>query len=198
MQTVKRIVELLTSPSVLIIISIAILAIGKFFFNIRNGRCLDILKNHLNCFRKADGRIFKIAIVLYFGIPMLMAIALAMIQKIDDDAINIITIIISILTSMFFTVLALVLDIKAKIKENTCYSASDAKIISDVLKDTYYSIMFEILVSIMLLIFCFLDLFASKFTVLESVIVYYMTLIVLANLFIVLKRIFKVLEQMMK
>ena len=65
------------------------------------------------------------------------------------------------------------------------------------LKDTYYSIMFEILASIILLIFCFIDLFASKFNVIESVIVYYMTLVILANLFIVLKKIYKVLEKMM-
>ena len=57
--------------------------------------------------------------------------------------------------------------------------------------------MFEILASIILLIFCFIDLFASKFNVIESVIVYYMTLVILANLFIVLKKIYKVLEKMM-
>ena len=197
MQTLREAVEFLISPSMLIIISISAFVIGRFFFKISNGKCIDIVKNHLNCFRKAGGKLSVISIILYFGVPLLLAVAMAMIHKINNDVINIITIIVYILTSMFFTVLAFALDIKAKTSESSSYCASDAKIISDVLKDTYYSIMFEILASIILLIFCFIDLFASKFNVIESVIVYYMTLVILANLFIVLKKIYKVLEKMM-
>lgn len=198
MQIIKKIIEMFVNPSILLAVSFVIIAIGKFFFKMENAKCLGIIKNHLRCFRKSSGKLSTISIVLYFGVPMLLALALAIINKINDSAINIITIIISILTSMFFTLLTLVLDIKAKTKVDTSYSASDAKIISDVLKETYYSIMFEILVSIILLIFCFLDLFASNFSFIESIVIYYMTLIVLVNLFIILKRIFRVLEQMMK
>ncbi len=198
MQIIKRIVEVFTNPSVLLVISLVCIGIGKFFFKIQNAKCIDIVKKHFECFSKDDGKVSKIPIMLYFGVPMLLAVALAMVQVINSDAINIITIIISILTSMFFTLLTLVLDMRAKTRENKNYTASEAKIIIDVLKETYYSIMFEILVSVLLLIFCFLDLFASNFSFIESIIIYYMTLIVLTNLFIILKRIFKVIEQEMK
>lgn len=198
MQKLKQIMEIFTNPSALIIIAMLFIGIGKFFFKFDNARFTDIIRKHLECFGKADQKLSKISTLLYFGVPMIIAIALAMVQKIDSNGINIITIIISILTSMFFTLLTLVLDMKAKARGNKEYCATDAKIISNILKETYYSIMFEILVSVLLLIFCFMDLFASNFSFIESVIIYYMTLVVLTNLFIILKRIFKVIEFEMK
>ena len=91
MQTLREAVEFLISPSMLIIISISAFLIGRFFFKISNGKCIDIVKNHLNCFRKAGGKLSVISIILYFGVPLLLAVAMAMIHKINNDVINIIT-----------------------------------------------------------------------------------------------------------
>lgn len=108
---------------------------------------------------------------MYFGVPLLLAVAVSKIKTIDDGAINIITIIVSILTSMFFTLLTLTIDMREKVKNNKTYTASEAAISTQLLKETYYSVMFEILVSVVILIMCFVNIFAGNFSKLGSLII---------------------------
>lgn len=70
--------------------------------------------------------------------------------------------------------------------------------LDNILIETYYTIMFEILVSVVLLIFCFLELFAGEYSVVSSCIIYYMTFIILINMFMVLKKIFSTIEKQIK
>lgn len=199
METIKTIVGKVVNPSFLIIFSFVIILIGRFFFKVRYTECIDILKGHFQCMkRKKDGKLSKVAIIIYYIVPFIIACALALVRVIDNDVINVITVIISILTAMLFTVLTLILDLKAKVNGNPQYNANDAKLIKNVLRETYYSIMFELFISVILLIFCFVDLFSKSFSVIESIILYYMTLVVFVNLLIILKSIFKVIENEMK
>lgn len=190
----KNIFKVIISPQSILIVSLLILFVGRYIFKIRYINCFDLLAEHIKCFRNAKGKISYLTIALYFGIPLLIAIALVKIKCIDNDSINIITIIISILTSMFFTLLTLTIDMRHKIKENINYDANRAVISKKLLKETYYSIMFEILISIIVLIFCFLNMFTAKFTHLGSLIIYYLTFIILFNLFMILKRTFKIIQ----
>lgn len=139
-----------------------------------------------------------VAITVYFGIPLLLDVGILQIREIDDSAINIITIIISILTSMFFTLLTLILDMRERVKGNPRYNAADAAISSKILREMYYAIMFEVLVSTVILVLCFIELFAQKFTKIESFVIYYLTFVMLINLFMILKRIFKVIDKDLK
>ena len=99
---------------------------------------------------------------------------------------------------MFFTLLTLVIDMRTKVKSDQSFNASDTKVMKKVLKETYYSLMFEITVSIFLLIACFISLFSESFSRLMSILIYYMTLVVLFNMFSILRRVFRVIEQSMK
>lgn len=195
---IKEMIKFVFSPTIVLSITLALLLIGRYVFRLRYINCFDIIKEHVRCFKRSDGKISFIAIILYFGTPLLLAISILRIRVIDDSAINIITIIISVLTSMFFTLLTLILDMREKVKGNSSYNASDAAISSRILKETYYSIMFEILISIIILILCFVELFAQKFTKLESFVIYYLTFVMLINLFMILKRIFKVIDRDLK
>ena len=123
-----------------------------------------------------------------------MAMALVQIRCIDDPVINIVTVIISILTSMFFTILTLTLDMRKRIKSDEKYNANEASISSKLLKEIYYSIMFEILVSVVILIACFIELFAKMYSFWGSIVIYYLVFVLLMNLFMVLKRIFRVIR----
>ena len=53
---------------------------------------------------------------------------------------------------MLFTMLTMVIDMNGKIKENPDYYSKEAEISKKALSETYYTIMFEILVSIVLLL----------------------------------------------
>ena len=58
--------------------------------------------------------------------------------------------------------------------------------------------MYEILNSIIILIMCFIDIFSGKYFWLSSLVIYYLTFTLVMNLFMVLKRIFKVIDEDMK
>ncbi|MDO4468393.1 MAG: hypothetical protein Q4C84_00965 [Bacillota bacterium] len=194
-ENILKLLKILLRPSNILMFTLVLLLIGRYIFKLRYINCFDLIRMHILCFKKTDGKISKIAIILYFGIPLLLAVAVMQIRIIDDSAINIITIIISILTSMFFTLLTLILDMREKVKGNMQYDASEAAISTKILKETYYSIMFEILISIVILILCFIELFAKTFNRIESFVIYYLTFVMIINLFMILKRIFRVIER---
>lgn len=198
MAEIKEIVKIIFSPMAVLSMTLVVLLIGRYIFKLRYINCFDIIKEHFNCFRKVNGKMSYVAIVVYFGIPLLLDVGILQIREIDDSAINIITIIISILTSMFFTLLTLILDMRERVKSNPRYNAADAAISSKILREMYYAIMFEVLISTVILVLCFIELFAQKFTKIESFVIYYLTFVMLINLFMILKRIFKVIDKDLK
>lgn len=102
-ENILKLLKILLSPANVLALALILLLIGRYVFKLTYINCFDLIKMHILCLKKADGRISKVAIISYFGIPLLLAVAVIQIRIIDDSAINIITIIISILTSMFFT-----------------------------------------------------------------------------------------------
>lgn len=189
-----NVLEKCVSPYGLLGISVILLLLGRIVFKRKYLNCFDIIKKHLECFKKSNGRYSKVSLLLYYGVPFLLALSLVQIKKLDNDIVNILTIIISILTSMLFTLLTLILDMRKRIKTDTEYNANEADISTKLLKETYYSMMFEILISIIILIMCFVELFSKTYKVWSSVVIYYLTFVLLMNLFIVLKRVFNVID----
>lgn len=194
LEKVKNIIEICVSPYGLLCISIMLLMVGRFVFKRKYLNCLDILKKHLECFRKSNGKYSRVSIVLYYVVPFLLSLSLVQIKVLDDSIVNILTIIISILTSMLFTLLTLILDMRKRIKTDDDYNANEADISAKLLKETYYSMMFEILVCIVILIMCFIELFSEEYTMWASIVIYYLTFVLLMNLFMVLKRVFNVID----
>lgn len=194
----KKIIEFIPTPYGLMIVSLIFLVVGRLFFRKTYLDCTVIIRKHLECFKNVHGKYSIVSIILYFGVPYFMAALLVQIRGIDGDVINIVTIIISILTSMLFTMLTLILDMRKSILFDEKYDANNASTSAKLLKETYYSIMFEILVSIIILIMCFIEIFSKKYSFLSSVIIYYLTFVLLTNLFMILKRIFNVIDNDIK
>lgn len=177
---------------------ILILIISKFGIGLHYISVTDIIKNHLNCFRNNKNQILIVPTINYMVLPFFMGIATTTIKKINGEAINIITIIVSILTAMLFTLLTMVIDMKAKIKQNPQYFSKEADISQKALLETYYTIMFEILISIILLLFCFFYCFSRKYGYIQSFLIYSLTYMLVINLLMIIKRIFRVIDTDMK
>lgn len=175
-----------------------IVIISKFGIGLDYISVMDIIKNHLNCFRNKKGKILLIPVINYVVLPFFMGAATTSIKEIDDESINIITIIISILTAMLFTLLTMIIDMKAKIKENPNYYSTEANVSHKSLIETYYTVMFEILISIFLLILCFFNCFSKKYGGIQSFLIYSLTYMLVINLLMIIKRIFKVIDKDMK
>ena len=152
--------HLLEPQNIMWIVIALILIISKFGFKLNYISVVDIIENHLNCFKNSKGKILIVPIVNYMILPFLMGMATTLLEIINNDAINIITVIVSILTAMLFTLLTMVIDMKAKIKQNPEYFSKEAEVSEKALLETYYTIMFEILISIILLLFCFFNCFS--------------------------------------
>ena len=186
--------HILLPQNIIWIIVIVMFLFGKFGLKLEYISIAGIIKNHLQCFRGSDGKLKSIPIINYMIIPFLMGSATTLVKKIDGDTINIITIIISILTAMLFTLLTLVIEMKAKIKKDPSYYSSEAQASKRSLLETYYTVMFEILVSIVLLVLCFFNCFTNCFGYIQSFLIYSLTYLLIINLLMIIKRIFRVID----
>lgn len=194
-----KIIKNITEPQYVMWIFIAIIIIiSKFCIGLNYISVLDIISNHLNCFRNKKGKMLIAPLIDYLVLPFFMGAATAGMKGINDASINIITVIVSILTAMLFTMLTMVIDMNGKIKENPDYYSKEAEISKKALSETYYTIMFEILVSIVLLLLCFFNCFSKKYGYLQSFLIYSLTYLLIINLLMIIKRIFRVIDIDMK
>ncbi len=196
---INKAIEKIEDPKVYIwIIIIILLLISKFFFGINYISTKDIVINHFKCFKGKKGGWLVVPLISYTVIPLLLAVAVTQVAVINEDTINIITIIVSIITAMLFTLLTVVIDMKSKIKGNPKYYSNEAYISNNALIETYYTVMFEILISVILLVFCLFNAFIKGFTVFQSFIIYFLTFTLIINLLMIIKRIFNVIDLDMK
>lgn len=155
----------------------------------------EIVINHMRCFKSKDGSKWLILPILnYTVVPILLGIVAASFKVIDSDIINIITIIVSILTAMLFTMLTTIIDMKAKINNDNTYYRSEYLISKRAIIETYYAIMYEIVISILLLICCLFIVYIGKYKIVFSYVIYSLSFIMLFNLFMIIKRIFKIID----
>lgn len=194
-----NILKLILEPQNIMWIGVfLVLIISKFGFGLNYISVMDVVKNHLNCFRGAKRKLLLVPIINYIVLPFFMGVATTEVQEIDNETINIITIIISILTAMLFTMLAMVIDMKGKIKKDPEYYSTEADISTRALLETYYTIMFEILVSVILLVLCFFNCFTKIYGSIQSFLIYSLTYLFVINLLMIIKRIFRVIDVNMK
>lgn len=194
MQTIK----LISCPYIIIFICCFIVFLGKFLFKIDYMNCFRIINKHTCVFKNTNGKLLILPFIMYNIVPLFIAYSVNKISIINDDMINLITIILSILTAMLFTILVMVIDLKNKIESNNNIKASKLRVMRVLIKETYYTVMFEILICVSLLVLSFIYLFTNNTNALISYIIYSLIFLLIFNLFIVLKRIFKIIEEQLQ
>lgn len=154
-------------------------------FTMKNNNFLDIkmvFKQHFQIFQDAP-----LQKMIFIFVPLLMSVAIVDIQCVDKAIVNNLNIVISIFLSMFFAMLSILSGMEFKREpQNDVYNK--------LLKETFNTIVFEIVFCIILLMFSFTLLFVDNFTSgyllkIISFLVYYLLLAVILNIFIVIKRI---------
>ena len=190
-EIIKQILE----PDILILIGgVCILVVGRLVFKMKYASVSTICLNYISCFKNRNGKYLIIPLVYYFGVPFAIAFVAVKKRRMDSEIINIVTIIVSILTAMLFTLLTMIIEMKSKIQQNANYYSMDAYVSKRSLIQTYYTVMFEILLSIIILILCLFNIFIKAYSYVQSFLVYYLVFLLLTNLFIILKRIYKVID----
>ena len=193
---VNEIKEFFRHPEIIVAVAIIVIyMISKFCLKLGYLSVMDILRHHINCFRDSKSKqIMMIPIFDYLIAPFALGFVAAWMKIIDTDIVNIITVIVSILTSMLFTLLGMIIDMKSKIKDNPNYFSTEAEISKKSLIETYYTVMFEILISVLLLTLCLFNVFTKIFGFIQSFLIYSLTFLLIINLLMIMKRIFRVID----
>lgn len=156
----------------------------------KNNNFMDIRKIVVTHFKTFKGCKFQFASL--FVTPLFFSIMFVMhyeedLKNFDNVSTNINTIIVvmTILLSMFFALLGILCTLTIK-SENSNYS--------NVVKETFNSTLFEILICIVIIILSIILLFVGKncswyINFIVFFIICYFTLIALLNIFVLLKRI---------
>lgn len=195
----NKILKFMLQPDIFtIIVVVLLLVIGRYVFGMKYTSVKTIFSDYITCFQNKDGKLMMVPVFYYFGIPMMASVFIAYKKEIDGNIVNIVTVIVSILTAMLFNTLTVVIEMKSKIRKDPLYYSMDAYLSKKALIQTYYAVMFAILTSIVILIVCLFNVIVKEYSYIQSVILYYLVLLLLINLFMILKKIYKVIDTDMK
>ncbi len=192
LQKVVPIIQQITKePSIILLFILFVLFIVSKCTKITYFDISKIFKGYYSSF---NSKFFVIAKMFFM---VLLSIIACKYSILDDDTINIITIIISVLTGMFFELITFLPDSKNKFKESKKLSANESKIRLMLIIETYRIIMFEIFLCILILLLCFMAIFSNKYSICNSFIVYFLVFVMISNMFIVLSRIFNIIDEIL-
>lgn len=187
------IVEKLSISSILLWISV-ILTITALLQ--KNSNFLDVRSIIIAHFEVFSGS--PLQCVVIFGVPFLIAIVALNRQLLSRDIVDTLNVVLSILISMFFAMLSILSALNPKTisaeRKNDVIAASKVDEYNLLLKETFNAIMFECILCILVLATSFALLFINSFSVswqltLTSGVVYYLSLVIIFNIFAIIKRI---------
>lgn len=166
------------------------------YFNV-----IIIVKKHVKQFLNHDGKYDKCALAVAFVVPLLLALVTVINENeevFDNSAfLDGVTLITTILTALFFTIIGLVLDIKIKIKDSN-KNATEKAYLNELGESVYNTDMFEILICIVLLLLCFIDMSGVLNSVFLRCGIYCLSYILLINIMMLLKRLYILMERLLK
>ncbi len=150
---------------------------------LKNSNFLDIRNVFSQHFRIFRGNILQ-GIGL-FCVPVLWAIGIVEVKCVDEDILSNLNIILSVLIAMFFSVLSILCAFDRE-QKNEKYR--------QLLKETFNTTIFEVIICLFLLCISFIVLFVGNYESTIGVrflsgIIYYLTIVVILNILIVIKRI---------
>jgi len=161
----------------------------------------DIIYGHLKTLRNYQTGEYSIKDLLTFFIfPLIISILLTLKSVVSKEGIQIILTVFSIFAGLLFNFLLLIMDIGRRVKRQGATATVDAKkqnATEELIRETYCNVSFSILAS--LFIVCFSLVFVVGITnviikCIVSIILYWLIFVFIMTLFMILKRIFRLLN----
>lgn len=178
---------------------IVISLLAGFVFRVKYFDFFEIIKNYFEIFKDQNGKISILAIYIANILPLWIALFLKDFfpeGKVDYETE---LLIVTILTALFFSVFGIIFSLKDKLKDKNYLegkSASEKVILDKLVDSVLYINMFEIVISIFILILCFISSLIEQKEIL-NIINYYLLFVLLINMFILLKRLHVTLKEIM-
>lgn len=162
---------------------------------------VDIIKRHRDTLKDfSTKKESKKDIFTFFIMPAIFAICIAIKGTITDSGVGILLTVFSIFAGLLFNLLVLIMDIGRRVKKQGKEEKVDAKkqnLTEKLIAETYSNVAFSILVS--LFIICITLVFVVGlsniiFKFFISTILYWLIIIFITTLFMILKRVFRLLD----
>ena len=178
-------------PIILFSISAALIVLALIQKNSNFMDVRTIIKKHLSVFKGSP-----LQFMVLFVVPLFLAIASVHIKPVNENIINNLNIVLAILISMFFAMLSILSAFPVKLdkkKDEKAEIISTDMVYDRVLGETFNSIMFECIQSILVLICSCSILFfgyyeKGVFLYIISTILYYLFFVLVLNIFVIIKR----------
>lgn len=151
-----------------------------------------IIKEYIKSFNSKSFIIIKLVLMI---VPTKIAVSMSLIT---EKTINMITIIITVVTALFFGLLTFLPDMKKELVENVRIVNNESENHKKLISETYHIIMFGIFICIIILFMCFAMMFSKKYSIYGSCITYYLVFTMVSDMFVILSRIFNLIEKMLK
>ena len=182
----------------IIIISLILCACRKTsYFNI-----LKIVKGYLKIFKDEKGYNFC-ALYVSLILPLFLMFYVLQYIELTDDIYEKIILVITILTALFFSTLGIILTIKEiviKIRSEDKgreWSASNKQKVNKLTNSVFYTDMFEIMVSIFILILTFANGCLKEKILIIDAMIFYLIFVLLINMLVLLKRFYVIMHELM-
>lgn len=192
-KSMNLIIEKLSISTILVCVSAILMMIA---FLQKNSNFLDVRSIISTHFKVFSGSPLQCAVI--FGVPLLITIAALNKQALSKDIVDTLNIVLSILISMFFAMLSILSTLNHKAvnekEKNDVMAISKVEEYNLLLKETFNAVMFECILCILVLAVSFTLLFVNDFSAswqltLVSGVVYYLALVIVFNIFVIIKRI---------
>ena len=178
-------------PIILFSISAALIVFALIQKNSNFMYVRAIIKKHFSVFKGSP-----LQFIVLFVVPLFLAIASVQIKPVNENIINNLNVVLAILISMFFAMLSILSAFPVELdkkKDEKSKIVSTDKVYDRVLGETFNSIMFECIQSILVLICSCSILFfgyyeKGAFLNIISTILYYLFFVLVLNIFVIIKR----------
>ena len=181
----------------IVVLSICLTVVFIALFQ-KNSNFLDIrsvFTEHISMLKKSPLQFSAIIVV-----PLIIALIGALYHPLTKDVVNNLNIVLSILISMFFAVLSILVSLTRKKESKDRPLTPEEKNYNTLLDETFNAVVFESTLCILLLVISFVQLFFDNFKTcllltIISTVVYYLSVVIVLNIFVVIKRIRALFEE---
>jgi hypothetical protein len=166
-----------------IILFIVGMVVSIFSFCLKMSNFLDVRSIFFEHFRVFKGN--PLQLVSIFFVPVLFSISILNVHCVNNEILNNLNIVLSILIAMFFSTLSILCAFADRDNKNSSYKK--------LLKETFNATIFEALICLLLLFISFVTLFIGEFKqslYLEIIsgIIYYLAIVAVLNILVIIKR----------
>lgn len=142
----------------------------------------DIIKEHLNTFRKSDGSFLVVDLMIFLGIPIVLTIIIFMfvLKEIPENFINSLLTSFSILTPLLFGLLPMVFTLI----DNDFVSTNGFKLVNEFKAN----VLFTILLSLTLILILLLWFLTVNWKIYCDIIICWLFIEIMIHLFLILNR----------